>query len=246
MPEKIRPTNVSYGDASGSRIKQDLKGYSRGKSTLSASEVKPVTEATNARWKSGQRPHVCVVGAGVAGLRCAAVLTERGVNVTVLEARDRVGGRVHQVSLAGRTLDMGANWIHGTSGNPILDIAKETETETAKIGDDTIFFDENGSTFDDTERAQELHNTMWGIISDAFKYSNEQKHIPPHVSLRSFFLKEIETRELCPADARILLYMAEQWGHFVGASLATQSLKFFWMEECLEGGRRANPIQRNC
>ena len=39
-------------------------------------------------------PHVCVVGAGVAGLRCADVLTRHGVKVTIFEARNRVGGRV--------------------------------------------------------------------------------------------------------------------------------------------------------
>lgn len=39
-------------------------------------------------------PHVCVVGTGIAGLRCASVLLEKGVRVTMLEARDRIGGRV--------------------------------------------------------------------------------------------------------------------------------------------------------
>jgi heterodisulfide reductase subunit A-like polyferredoxin len=38
--------------------------------------------------------HVCVVGAGFAGLRCAEILLEEGVRVTILEARDRLGGRV--------------------------------------------------------------------------------------------------------------------------------------------------------
>ena len=41
-----------------------------------------------------QRLHVCVVGAGLAGLRCAEILIEKGVRVTILEARDRLGGRV--------------------------------------------------------------------------------------------------------------------------------------------------------
>jgi len=38
--------------------------------------------------------HVCVVDAGFAGLRCAEVLLAEGVRVTILEARDRLGGRV--------------------------------------------------------------------------------------------------------------------------------------------------------
>ncbi|MEK9810356.1 MAG: FAD-dependent oxidoreductase [Candidatus Nanopelagicales bacterium] len=40
------------------------------------------------------RPSVLVVGAGLAGLAAAVRMTDAGLNVTVLEARDRVGGRV--------------------------------------------------------------------------------------------------------------------------------------------------------
>jgi NADPH-dependent 2,4-dienoyl-CoA reductase/sulfur reductase-like enzyme len=39
-------------------------------------------------------PHVCIVGAGMAGLRCAEVLVKNGIKVTILEGRDRIGGRV--------------------------------------------------------------------------------------------------------------------------------------------------------
>lgn len=42
----------------------------------------------------GQVPHVCIVGAGFAGLRCAEILTQKGMKVTILEGRDRTGGRV--------------------------------------------------------------------------------------------------------------------------------------------------------
>jgi NADPH-dependent 2,4-dienoyl-CoA reductase/sulfur reductase-like enzyme len=46
------------------------------------------------RRAAGKIPHVCVVGAGVAGLRCVDLLLKQGVKVTVLEGRNRVGGRV--------------------------------------------------------------------------------------------------------------------------------------------------------
>ena len=39
-------------------------------------------------------PHICIVGAGVSGLRCATVLLEHSCNVTIIEARNRIGGRV--------------------------------------------------------------------------------------------------------------------------------------------------------
>jgi monoamine oxidase len=40
------------------------------------------------------KPHVGVIGAGLSGLRCADILVQNGARVTILEARNRVGGRV--------------------------------------------------------------------------------------------------------------------------------------------------------
>jgi NADPH-dependent glutamate synthase beta subunit-like oxidoreductase len=42
----------------------------------------------------GAKPHVGVVGSGISGLRCADILIQNGARVTILEARDRIGGRV--------------------------------------------------------------------------------------------------------------------------------------------------------
>jgi len=55
-----------------------------------------------------KKKHIIVVGAGLAGLSAAYELTKSGkVDVTVLEARDRIGGRVHSVEVAGQMVDFG-------------------------------------------------------------------------------------------------------------------------------------------
>jgi len=62
---------------------------------------------------------VIVVGAGVAGLTAARLLSREGRRVVVLEARDRVGGRVWTDRRDGRATDLGASWIHGTTDSPV-------------------------------------------------------------------------------------------------------------------------------
>ncbi len=58
------------------------------------------------------RPHVIVVGAGLAGLSAAIALVDAGTSVTVLEARERVGGRVWSIVLSnGAVVELGAEWI---------------------------------------------------------------------------------------------------------------------------------------
>src|SRR5438067_3309083 len=68
---------------------------------------------------------VAVIGAGSAGIAAARRLLETGrVSVLVLEARDRVGGRVHTVAPAGFPLDRGAEWLHSADRNPLSPIAQ--------------------------------------------------------------------------------------------------------------------------
>ncbi len=56
--------------------------------------------------------HIAVVGAGFAGLAAAFELVNSGFAVTVLEARQRVGGRVWSTKLAnGAIVELGGEWI---------------------------------------------------------------------------------------------------------------------------------------
>lgn len=78
---------------------------------------------------------VVVIGAGIAGLAAAQHLTNAGKRCVVLEARDRVGGRIWTSrEWADLPVDLGASWIHGTDGNPVFD-------EITRLGLDSTVFD---------------------------------------------------------------------------------------------------------
>lgn len=130
----------------------------------------------------------------------------------------------------------GPNWIHGTLTNPILKLAKDTQTAVCSTEKCTCVYDEYGSLVDKT-KADELSELVWSIISDAFKESNQAcSTISPSRSLKDYFFERTSTIDLSDGDKKLVCQMAEMWGTFIGDPLDSQSLKYFWLEECLDGG----------
>ncbi len=74
---------------------------------------------------TGPVERVIVIGAGISGLTAASALTRAGTECVVLEARDRIGGRLHTVDLAGSPVDLGGSWIHMPGGNPMSAFAQQ-------------------------------------------------------------------------------------------------------------------------
>jgi monoamine oxidase len=86
--------------------------------SIAAAVARPVNAAPT------QNPDVVIVGAGVAGLAAARVLTAGGRTVMVLEASPRIGGRVFtDIATFGVPFDRGAAWIHGADENVMTRLA---------------------------------------------------------------------------------------------------------------------------
>lgn len=77
---------------------------------------------------------VIIIGGGMAGAAAARTLSDAGFEVQVLEARNRVGGRIHTFTDWGVNLELGANWIHGGShpDNYIDTLAQQADVATQK------------------------------------------------------------------------------------------------------------------
>jgi monoamine oxidase len=89
-----------------------------------------------------------VIGAGMAGVAAGYRLRAQGVKVTVLEARDRLGGRIWTDNSMGFPLDMGAMWIEGTQGNPVAQQAKRLGVKTVQDTGDWLYADCDGRRLD--------------------------------------------------------------------------------------------------
>lgn len=111
-------------------------------------------------------PSIVVVGAGVAGLAAAKKLRENGFDdVTVLEASEKVGGRVATATIGNVCVDTGAQYIHGASEkNPIYNLFKKSDLLTQVPEDGSEVFYNNKGHKVDAEGASRVYEAGEGIL----------------------------------------------------------------------------------
>jgi len=96
---------------------------------LSGALVAGLTAAGSTAQAQSAGKRIVVIGAGMSGLTAAQTLKARGHNVLVLEARDRIGGRIWTSNKwADVPVDFGASWIHGVRGNPLTRLAEQAQS----------------------------------------------------------------------------------------------------------------------
>lgn len=174
----------------------------------------------SARGRSAPPPtrtdeRILVIGAGIAGLAAASELRASGFDdVVVLEARDRIGGRIWTASLGGTVpVDLGASWIHGVSGNPIAELVRRSGIETRPT-------DWDNAVLHFHDRAAPVSDTL---DLDGFWTLADTR---PRASLRSILDDYLETLAFSTTQRRYLEHLLNTTvEHEYGADLADLSLE---------------------
>ncbi|XP_011691505.1 PREDICTED: lysine-specific histone demethylase 1A [Wasmannia auropunctata] len=89
---------------------------------------------------------VIVIGAGIAGLAAALQMQQFGLEVIILEARDRVGGRIATFRKSNYIADLGAMVVTGLGGNPVTTLSKQINMELHKIRQKCPLYESDGQT----------------------------------------------------------------------------------------------------
>ncbi|XP_065577951.1 lysine-specific histone demethylase 1A-like [Artemia franciscana] len=93
-----------------------------------------------------KKGRVIVIGAGISGLIAAQQLQHFGLEVFVLEGRDRVGGRIATFRKGHYIADLGAMVVTGLGGNPIATLARQFPMELYRIKTKCPLYEATGNT----------------------------------------------------------------------------------------------------
>lgn len=149
---------------------------------------------------AGER--VIVIGAGIAGIAAAIDLQAAGLDVVVLEARNRIGGRIWTDRRWGFPLDLGASWIHGSApANPIWRLRNQLGLRTVPTDwDDLVVYDVDGKQISASQSATDAARYR-SAYRKARRWGNRQER---DTSLQDGIDFAVRARTMLPHDQRAL------------------------------------------
>ncbi|KAK7276169.1 hypothetical protein RIF29_17304 [Crotalaria pallida] len=193
------------------------------------------------------QPSVIVIGAGISGIAAARRLYDASFKVTVLESRDRLGGRIHTDYSFGCPVDMGASWLHGVCNeNPLAPLIRSLGLKLYRTsGDDSILYDHDLESYMlfnmdghqvPPQMVTEIGDTFKRIMEETGKVRDEHPHdISVHQAISIVLKRHPELRQQGLAHEVLQWYICRLEAWF-SADADMLSLKTWDQEDVLSGG----------
>ncbi|KAG0376340.1 hypothetical protein BGX24_007885 [Mortierella sp. AD032] len=199
------------------------------------------------------KKHVVIIGAGISGLAAAHELSKHpsSIQVTILEARNRIGGRLdtHRNLFQGEhadiPIDFGASWIHGVDpSNPIVALAETAQARLEATNSDVIYH-HPGQPAMKQDESNHYWSVLWEIFGKAQEFSRDNRNrISVHTSFRNWLDHYLSTRQsrdpalpnyMSPRERKIIPLLAQFWADENAIALNKVSLKYMDAENMPPG-----------